>query len=831
MRAILLAIFLSLAGNVYCNEPATVIFNLSDLHLDTNRNASLAIKSALANTTIVTFDGKLVLLDSGTVYFTNGTASVRLVPAQYAATITTSRSAVQFNFAITSSQTNLTINVTECITDGAGTNATWTISTADARYVLYTDYSIWTNKMELTNLAWSNAIVQTNAALQSQLTNRSAIREVWLLSGTNLSSFGSGFNAVANAYGSSISGDTIYIGAGVFNTPGYITRPVNLIGLAGSPVWDKGLSRFTSGSILTNSTTLYAGYSNSVIDSIGFEECGDPSHNGALRWDFIYSDQVNQYVHNVAVGQTSNTASSILTIISGSNIKIDGLSAYNGGGLGIVFQGVSNVVAQHLYNWHSGNNAYDALYIESHNNSANGSKGGIYNLTISGVVLELATNANGAVRLESYDDGAQIYNVKIQEVQVTGDLANNLYAGVVSLEQYGGGSVISNVSISDIHSDQRFVQFLSVYASSLPGTFTNIYLQNCSINNTNTLYCYANEWHATNGTIHLNNVTVNGTTYNAIDDGSVWNLRADSTQNYFAELAGNGRGLTNIQDTVLSNAIIQTNAALQSQIGSASNLLLTALGLTNLALSNAIVQTNAATANSLTTLSNYISYLTGWGSVPGLFGWWKLNEGSGSNSIDSSIFSRNGTWSGNATGESGYYSAGRGGYVGVFDGQNTTVTTPLTANMLSSASGISLTAWIRPNADDYYKSILGMRDGSVADFYVYRLENTGFEFGFRNSAGTVFHSYVYAPDTTTAKWCFVSMTYDGTTLKSYFNNGDASNAVSANGALGNVATPFTIGSDAGSYFPGKISDVRVYNRAISGDEVKILYNDGYGTQR
>ena len=45
-------------------------------------------------------------------------------------------------------------------------------------------------------------------------------------------------------------------------------------------------------------------------------------------------------------------------------------------------------------------------------------------------------------------------------------------------------------------------------------------------------------------------------------------------------------------------------------------------------------------------------------------GWWKLNEGSGSEAVDSSGNNNNGTWHGTPSGTSGYYSEGNSQILG-----------------------------------------------------------------------------------------------------------------------------------------------------------------------
>jgi len=77
------------------------------------------------------------------------------------------------------------------------------------------------------------------------------------------------------------------------------------------------------------------------------------------------------------------------------------------------------------------------------------------------------------------------------------------------------------------------------------------------------------------------------------------------------------------------------------------------------------------------------------------------------------------------------------------------------------------------------------------------------------------------------------MTYDGTTLKMFINNILSKSSP----ATGQIWTPqsdylafgvyFLNGSpNATNTYKGKLDDVRIYNRALSTDEINALYHEG-----
>ncbi|MFA9262339.1 MAG: LamG domain-containing protein, partial [Undibacterium sp.] len=76
-------------------------------------------------------------------------------------------------------------------------------------------------------------------------------------------------------------------------------------------------------------------------------------------------------------------------------------------------------------------------------------------------------------------------------------------------------------------------------------------------------------------------------------------------------------------------------------------------------------------------------------------------------------------------------------------------------------------------------------------------------------------------------WYHIVCTYDGSSLKAYLDG-----SLQATTAVSSVTTgsaPFRIGAGAGAgsptaYFPGKIDEVRVYNRTLTATEIQNLYN-------
>ena len=146
-------------------------------------------------------------------------------------------------------------------------------------------------------------------------------------------------------------------------------------------------------------------------------------------------------------------------------------------------------------------------------------------------------------------------------------------------------------------------------------------------------------------------------------------------------------------------------------------------------------------------------------------------------------------------------------------------------------NAVTYSAWIKatsfPNA---YNTIISRSNGSTV-YSQYFIKSTGKVAVFVRSGGGSDISYngTGSNTLTAGNWYHVAFTYDSTSgLKGYVN-GSIDGTAAANGAISITATNIRIGSDPGiasREWNGIIDDVRIYNRALSADEVYQLYNMG-----
>lgn len=200
----------------------------------------------------------------------------------------------------------------------------------------------------------------------------------------------------------------------------------------------------------------------------------------------------------------------------------------------------------------------------------------------------------------------------------------------------------------------------------------------------------------------------------------------------------------------------------------------------------------------------------------GLVGYWPLDAGTGTVAYDASGNGNNGTltngpaWQSESNCEAGsclrFYSSA----------------SPV--NVLASPAvthtNLTITAWIDPTSypserstivqglSAYYLSLAS--DGSVQSYW-YGKTPSGY---FSSGSGMV----------PLNKWTFVATTWDSTSNKLYVN-GQLENATSTTGS-GNSSTVTNIGAENTSrQFIGSIDDVRIYNQALSAEDIQDLYNE------
>ena len=146
----------------------------------------------------------------------------------------------------------------------------------------------------------------------------------------------------------------------------------------------------------------------------------------------------------------------------------------------------------------------------------------------------------------------------------------------------------------------------------------------------------------------------------------------------------------------------------------------------------------------------------------------------------------------------------------------------------------TLEAWVYPTRNPGAANYTGIFDresnaGSGRDGYnLYFLGSAGTDTYFFTER---FTSGSYNPVSVTLNqsvsvnnWHHIVGTYDGTTLTLYRNGSSVGTPVITTGNITNTSKTLTVGVRGGQYFGGNISNAKIYNRALSAQEIQQNFN-------
>lgn len=211
----------------------------------------------------------------------------------------------------------------------------------------------------------------------------------------------------------------------------------------------------------------------------------------------------------------------------------------------------------------------------------------------------------------------------------------------------------------------------------------------------------------------------------------------------------------------------------------------------------------------------------------GLVGYWDMEEGSGQTVYDKSGNGNDGVLGDTTAAESndpvfgpGHNATGENGSGMVYDGYDDYANAG-TGSSLNVTGAITMSAWVKPAVSD--GSIIRKVDANLG-YMMHLMSDQRVQIGINefNSPLTTANNVI-----TLNSWNHIVAAVDGSGAAVIYVNG-LSVATGSLQALNTTATnPLLIGGDSwnsGNYFNGSIDEVRVYNRAISADEVRYLYN-------
>lgn len=150
----------------------------------------------------------------------------------------------------------------------------------------------------------------------------------------------------------------------------------------------------------------------------------------------------------------------------------------------------------------------------------------------------------------------------------------------------------------------------------------------------------------------------------------------------------------------------------------------------------------------------------------------------------------------------------------------------VTHNASISPETMSAFTWI--NSDTWSEAtancIFVKRPGNTAGYFFFVLTGTGFINIDVNNAVLHRFSTGYAPPI--GQWLHLGFTYDGHYIRFYVNGSLYGTSTDYNSIIASTTANLYIGKQAGDTynFDGKMADLRIYNRVLSVEEIKSLYN-------
>jgi len=215
--------------------------------------------------------------------------------------------------------------------------------------------------------------------------------------------------------------------------------------------------------------------------------------------------------------------------------------------------------------------------------------------------------------------------------------------------------------------------------------------------------------------------------------------------------------------------------------------------------------------------------------IKGLVGHWTMNEGEGGVAHDLSGNDNHGTlvngptWANGKAGEALDFD-GASDYIAISDSEATT-------SNLAITGAITLSAWVKLN--DMTSEVImgrGSGTGSAGNYgYVLMVYNGSVVLNMHSNTAVYALGSVLATD---SNWHFITATWDGTMntngVKIYIDGTLSRQGTSTISVMGQPVYQFRIGVSSSSlaYVNGLIDDVRIYNRALTEDEVRLIYESG-----
>ena len=203
----------------------------------------------------------------------------------------------------------------------------------------------------------------------------------------------------------------------------------------------------------------------------------------------------------------------------------------------------------------------------------------------------------------------------------------------------------------------------------------------------------------------------------------------------------------------------------------------------------------------------------------GLVAGWSFDEASGTSAADSSGNGNTATLINGVT-----HTAGSSGGGLRFDGANDYIAVPNSPSLDISGTGLTLTMWINPTAAGGNSVVLGKfwNTTMTAPYYQYGLELVGgttpnFQVGTTSGVLSASMGSALALN----QWSHLALVFNGSQVQ-YFVNGVLLTTAPLPATITARGNSLQVGADnnISQFFNGSLDEVRIYNRALTAQEVQ-----------
>ena len=218
-----------------------------------------------------------------------------------------------------------------------------------------------------------------------------------------------------------------------------------------------------------------------------------------------------------------------------------------------------------------------------------------------------------------------------------------------------------------------------------------------------------------------------------------------------------------------------------------------------------------------------------------------LNDGSGTNARDFSVFGNNGTLgkdTGACTGiASGCpdWTTGKYGSGVKFEGLTSRISIPEndSLDIITGVAGLTIEVWVNldtaPSSTEYIVDKGSTSIFSTEHEYTLALTSGGRQIRFALSNETT-NDFTTGDSLSAGQWYHIAATYDGSTMKIYTNGiQNVSYSTKLGLPLKTDSNNLTIGKPLASSFSplnGTIDEVRIYNKSLSSSEIQNHFQNG-----